>query len=380
MQSQPSSVARPGTPAIKSMDSPSAMTISKTGPSGNQTSGQAVLRLLQFAEQLSPGEQATDRSFWDAFVQDFFTAAGTLKMGLLNTETNKRKSFEVNQSLLARYFHTNYQCGVNSIQMTLEKTAEYIFPGDIMNVECPRVSFLHKYDNGVLVTSTGHLMVRFTMSSEGVWKIEHMEFSSQGYDEYIDRASIKSEPLPNSKKKVPPQHLVFPETPINKWGLAPRVFNILQISDIAEKLGEVVFHSIVSGTGPKESLGAIAYHKQQELSRDHDEDSKSQVFAMAPSPIVKTQTGARPQSFTPMQHQNALRQQQQQFQAAAAFQQFQQPHYQPAYPNNTTTNNQFATSNNTPTTSPMTRKRNSITNDVKSPVTRKRTNTGNRKQ
>lgn len=85
--------------------------------SGNQTSGQAVLRLLQFAEQLSPGEQvnsiprkkkllmieketdnfflykATDRSFWDIFVQDFFIAGSTLKMVLLNTETNKRKSF-----------------------------------------------------------------------------------------------------------------------------------------------------------------------------------------------------------------------------------------------------------------------------------------------
>lgn len=107
-------------------------------------------------------------------------------------------------------------------------------------------------------------------------------------------------------------------------------------------------------------------------------DSKSQVYTMAPSPIVKTQTGVRPQTFTPSQHQAALRQQQ--IQATAAFQQFQQPpsHYQSAYPTNTTNNsNQFAS---TPTTSPLSRKRNSITNDVKSPATRKRTNTGNRKQ
>ncbi|RCH79709.1 hypothetical protein CU098_003944, partial [Rhizopus stolonifer] len=348
-QSQPSSVVRPGTPVIKSIDSPSAMTISKT--SGNQTSGQAVLRLLQFAEQLSPGEQATDRSFWDIFVQDFFIAGSTLKMVLLNTETNKRKSFEINQPLLARYFHTQYLCGISSIQMTLEKTAEYIFPGGIMNVECPRVSFLYKYENGILVASTGHLMVQFTMSSEGVWKIEHMEFSCQGYEEYINRASIKSEPISNSKKKAPLQHSVFPDTPINKWGLPPRVFSILQVSDIAERLGEVIFHSIVSELGPKESLGAIAFHKQQELSGDGEEDSKSQVYTMAPSPIVKTQTGVRPQTFTPSQHQAALRQQQ--IQATAAFQQFQQPpsHYQSAYPTNTTNNsNQFAS---TPTTSPL---------------------------
>jgi hypothetical protein len=59
---------------------------------------------------------------------------------------------EVNQSLLARYFHTHYMCGISSIQMTLEKTAEYIFPGGIMNVECPRVSFVYKYENGIMVS------------------------------------------------------------------------------------------------------------------------------------------------------------------------------------------------------------------------------------
>lgn len=114
--------------------------------------------------------KAADRSFWDNFVQDFFTSASTLKIGLFNTETSERKSFgtkvtfsffiihiylqisiEVNQSLIARYFHTQYMCGISSIQMTLEKAAEYIFPGDIMNVECPRVSLVHRYENGILV-------------------------------------------------------------------------------------------------------------------------------------------------------------------------------------------------------------------------------------
>jgi hypothetical protein len=101
---------------------------------------------------LSPGEQAADRSFWDNFVQDFYTPSSTLKLGLLNMETNEREVFEVNQSLLARYFHTHYMCGISSIQMTLEKTAEYIFPGGIMNVECPRVSFVYKYENGIMVS------------------------------------------------------------------------------------------------------------------------------------------------------------------------------------------------------------------------------------
>jgi hypothetical protein len=264
-----------------------------------------------------------------------------------------------------------------------------------MNVECPRVSFVYKYENGIMIVATGHLMVQFVMSSEGVWKIEHMDFSSQGFEEYINRASIRSEPITNSKKKASLQHSVFPDSPINKWGLPSRVYHILQMSDVAERFGEVVFHSIVTGLGPQESLGAIAFHKQQELSKDTEgEDSKSQMmdavynmapYNMAPSPIVKTQTGVRPQQQSFIQQQQQQQQQQaalrqQQMQAAVLHQQFQQPptpHYQSAYPTNTSNNNNSNQFTSTPTTSPMTRKRNSIASDVKSPVARKRTNTGN---
>lgn len=95
---------------------------------------------------------------------------------------------------------------------------------------------------------------------------------------------------------------------------------------------------------------------------------------VAPSPIVKTQTGVRPQPFTTSQQQQAALRQQQ-LHATATFQQFQQPsnHFQPTYPNtNNNNNNQFAS---TPTTSPMTRKRNSIGSGGKSPA-RKRANNG----
>jgi hypothetical protein len=64
----------------------------------------------------------------------------------------KTFSIEINKALLARYFHTQYMCGVLSIQMTLEKTMEYILPGGIMHVECPRASIINRYKNGTLVS------------------------------------------------------------------------------------------------------------------------------------------------------------------------------------------------------------------------------------
>ena len=98
---------------------------------------------------------------------------GTLKLGLTNVVDNDQKDYgmlyvivvllsfrltdehlkqiEVNQSLLANFFHTQYMCGVVSIQMTLDKTMEYILPGGIMYVQCPRASLINRYRNGTLV-------------------------------------------------------------------------------------------------------------------------------------------------------------------------------------------------------------------------------------
>lgn len=42
-------------------------------------------------------------------------------------------------------------CGISAIQMTLGKTTECIFPNGTLNVECPKTSLVHRYDNGVLV-------------------------------------------------------------------------------------------------------------------------------------------------------------------------------------------------------------------------------------
>ncbi|KAK4520363.1 uncharacterized protein ATC70_008497 [Mucor velutinosus] len=424
---------QPSTPIMVSQGSP-APVMNKmnavVGAQQSQTSGQAVLRLLQFAEQLSPGqEEAVDRLFWDHFVQNFFTIQGTLKLGLTNVVDNDQKDYEVNQSLLANFFHTQYMCGVVSIQMTLDKTMEYILPGGIMYVQCPRASLINRYKNGTLVVSTGPLWVQFVITANGEWKIGHMDFSCQGHEEFVTRSTIKTEPVPNSKKKIPPHQSVIPESPINNWGLPPRVYHILKFADVALTTSEVVFHSLISGSSARESLAAVAFDKQSRLMvKNEYEDMKPHpmdtpivsgmatvassavgAVAAANSPIVKTQTGRPHQPFTPLQQQAALRQQQQQ--AAIQFHQQQQrqqqlqlqqqqlqgpltPGHHMAYqqqlqlhqqqqhqqaqlqhqqlpPSQST--QQPAYPNPFPPQSPVSRKRNSQASDVKSPVAKKRT-------
>jgi hypothetical protein len=61
-------------------------------------------------------------------------------------------TLEVGQALIARLFHTQYMCGMVSLQMTLEQTMEYLLPGGLMNVECPRASLINRFNNGSLVS------------------------------------------------------------------------------------------------------------------------------------------------------------------------------------------------------------------------------------
>lgn len=55
-----------------------------------------------------------------------------------------------------------------------------------------------------------------------------MDFAAQSCEEFVARNQIKMEPIA-SKKKIPPQKLVIPDSPINDWGLPSRVMTILQV-------------------------------------------------------------------------------------------------------------------------------------------------------
>jgi hypothetical protein len=66
-------------------------------------------------------------------------------------------SVDMSHHSMASFFHTLYESGVASIQLTLEQTMEYILPGGQMNVECPRANLIYRYTNGSLVSRTWSL-------------------------------------------------------------------------------------------------------------------------------------------------------------------------------------------------------------------------------
>ncbi|KAI8096590.1 LIM-domain binding protein-domain-containing protein [Halteromyces radiatus] len=244
------------------------------------STGHAVLRLLQFAEQLSPGDQALNRAFWDGFIGDFFTISSQTKLGLRNSETDEQKPYYMSHYSMATFFYTLYECGVSSIQLTLEQTMEYILPGGQMNVECPRANFIYRYNNGSLVASTGHLWVRFSLTQEGIWKIKHFEFACQANEEFIARSHLVLNKDGSKLKKSGKQAL--PESPINAWGLPSKAYHIMQMLDVAVQLDDIVFYSLMTGTTSKDSLNALAYNYELQMN------TKDSIMSNSTAPLTPT--------------------------------------------------------------------------------------------
>ncbi|ORZ20208.1 LIM-domain binding protein-domain-containing protein [Absidia repens] len=267
-------------------------TSSKSFQNGQHT-GQAVLRLLQLGDFLTPGERAALRSFWDGFVLDFFADDSKLLFGVWNAVTKEQKQFELCQPLIARFFHTQYQCQLISIKLTMDQTMEYILPQGMM-VDCPVSSFIYRYDNDTMVVMTGRTSVTLRMDPiQGNLKIHQWNFVCHHVEEFISRHGVV-DPVPppapptppiTTKKKGKQQHpppapkiigKQVPNSLVNEWGLPDRVYELLKMSDAMSKYGQSALVYIFNYTPHQNS-----HSLQHPMNGIKEED----VSPTSPSPM-----------------------------------------------------------------------------------------------
>ena len=92
-----------------------------------------------------------DRSYWNNFVQLFFSQKGILRHAILirDKENHQEKQYEIAYPALARYFHTHFDSGVKTMQLIMEKgTTDRPLPGDCHWIECTKASLVYWFDNG----------------------------------------------------------------------------------------------------------------------------------------------------------------------------------------------------------------------------------------
>jgi hypothetical protein len=146
---------------------------------GEKIRGQCLMRLMLFADHLSSfgasskplqtymvngtqkmaaqgNKQRDDLSYWQTFVDRFFSPKGVLRHSLWITDDGgSNKQYEITYPALARYFNTHFESGVKTMQLIMEKGSERDLPNSGHYIESQKASFVYWFDTGAQVSFRG---------------------------------------------------------------------------------------------------------------------------------------------------------------------------------------------------------------------------------
>jgi len=213
--------------------------------------GRSILRVFLFGEYLT-GENAQNKKdigYWRRIVSEFFSEEGRMIYGLWNPEDGGRRSFDIPNPVISRFFQVNFESGVTSIQLTMNSIKEnFTTPVSINNciaynstVEA-KASLIYNYEDGSRVVASGRLKVRLNH----LLKIDCFEFNTEKHMEYVPR-----------------QQTMLPESPIGPLGIPIRTLRCLELAEGVVTLHDLIEKSISSNKGPLLTLYALANPEQQ---------------------------------------------------------------------------------------------------------------------
>ncbi|ORX47460.1 hypothetical protein DM01DRAFT_1339093 [Hesseltinella vesiculosa] len=230
-QGSPYPTPRPNDPAIS--PNPDSRTI-----------GYGIGRLMQLMDLFSPNEKmALDRGYWQSKMNEVFAVDGYIKWSLSNIEKNEQQSFYLSHNALVTFLYTLYQCGLVSLQSCLEQAVETVAAGHL-DVDCSKCAFIYRYHNGAMTLASGSLACRFVFA-DGACKIQHLIFQCHRHELFLAYRSLKDE--------ASIQAINF-----NGWGIPLRAYHVLQLSDVAMNLEDIIVYSAANGLSGRESLHTIA--------------------------------------------------------------------------------------------------------------------------
>lgn len=156
-----------------------------------QRLGSAILRLLNYSEQMNSFSGSSNLAAWKQFVDTFFIDPALCTVSL---PIDPALSYELPTPLLPNYFYQLHK-EVAKMALTFHDAKEYYVPPASHVVVCPAASLCYYFPNETKVEMLGRLKVVFSPGSphNTVLKIENMEFVGETWEEWVCRQP----PLPN---------------------------------------------------------------------------------------------------------------------------------------------------------------------------------------
>jgi len=99
-------------------------------------------------------KQRDDLEYWSKFVNQFFSPKGVLRHTVwVADDAPSNKQYEITFPALPRYYHTHFESGIKTMQMTVERGTEKELPNNGHYIESPKASFVYWFDTGAQVSS-----------------------------------------------------------------------------------------------------------------------------------------------------------------------------------------------------------------------------------
>ncbi|KAK7569903.1 LIM-domain binding protein-domain-containing protein [Phyllosticta citricarpa] len=322
--------------------------------------GVSILKLLNLADHLSrftSNRQPNDLAYWKAFVARFFTENGVFKQTLLDygaqTPAPGSKNFEICTLALPRYFYTQFQSGLDNLQLTMDGLIEKELGNACHYVESARAKFIYWYKNGTQVVHNGKLSAMFDQAD----KINLLSFETQEHQQYLPRLQLDSlfqqrspqqnmQVSPKMSKKNPPNQrnqrargeptLLLSdliEAPVSSWGIANSVLQFLEVGETLTNMQELFAHyhqnpgttpadamtGFVASLGPQQNPAGPQGNQMQQPPQHLQQQQTPQINVPPTGPVPNNaQPGQRTPGNMPSGNPNVPH--------PAANQQFMSPH------------------------------------------------------
>ncbi|KAJ5899336.1 Transcriptional activator ptaB [Penicillium taxi] len=206
----------------------------------------SILTLNTYAELLGSFEsqnETSDFTYWQGFVDRFFTPMGVLRQGVWNPQTGS-KQFEISTPALARYYLTQFSSGISRIQMVVEGARERDAPNGGHIVESQRTYFIYWFPNDCQLFTSSHLRAHFDANNKlemlDINVYNHKEFISRNYLQSLEASEQKQSPklTKNAAKRAQKQapSISLPESMVTADGVPTAVMGFLEVAETISQM------------------------------------------------------------------------------------------------------------------------------------------------
>lgn len=245
-QSQPSSqpvkTSEPeDEPQIKQQpDLPATMMMPDLPKQDHFLGGQCILQLIMYQDNLANPERPYELEYWEQTIARYFSQFGSMRQQLFSNKNGIDKSFQLQFPSLARYYHSHFAAGVRQILLQSYDHNQGKLPNGGVHIWSTNASLTYVFANDIRVTTTGQLRVIF----DEYQKIDHLNISTSGWQEYIPRNALMLPPSPEEKqspkinknvkraqgKAASTTQPIIPSSGVGEWGVPNHIFQFLEVN------------------------------------------------------------------------------------------------------------------------------------------------------